>query len=117
MITIEVGPGDTAEIIAQRYPDVFKWQGGAGLICKGGQPVIFIHNAKDGKQVELVSLSPKIARVEVVKAEALFSEDPAIKPLENASATLISSLPQLDYREPVKVKPRSKRGQRKRTWQ
>jgi hypothetical protein len=116
MISIEVGPGDTAEIIAQRHPDVFKWQDGAGLIYKGGQPVKFIHSAKDGKQVELVSLSPEIARVDVVKAEVPFSKEVARNPLADVPEITLSRLPQLEYQEPVKVKPRSKRGQRKRMW-
>lgn len=35
MITIEVGPGDTAEIISQRYPDVFDWRDGT-LVKRAG---------------------------------------------------------------------------------
>lgn len=76
MITIEVGPGDTPQTIAQRYPDVFEWRDGA-LIKRAG-----------------------IGDVSVVRAK----EEPVY-------------LAPLEYREPIKVKPRSKRGQRKRIWQ
>ncbi len=87
MITIEVGPGDTAEIIAQRYPDVFDWREGS-LVKRAG-----------------------IGDVRVVRtAEDMDVHDAPL------TAITLSRLPQLVYREPIKVKPRSKRGQRKRMW-
>ena len=79
MITIEVGPGDTPQTIAQRYPDVFEWRDGA-LIKRAG-----------------------IGDVSVVK-----------DPLAERQTIPIYRLPVHEYHEPIKVKPRSKRGQRKR---
>jgi len=92
MITIEVGPGDTAESIAQRYPEVFEWREGA-LVKRAG-----------------------IGDVSVVKAQ----EDPiCLAHLRDPLADAIPLYrgPQIEYHEPIKVKPRSKRGQRKRMWQ
>lgn len=91
MITIEVGPGDTPQTIAQRYPDVFEWRDGA-LVKRAGIGDVSVVRAKE----EPVYLAPL--------------RDPL------ADAITIYRLPALEYHEPIKVKPRSKRGQRKRMW-
>lgn len=84
MITIEVGPGDTPQTIAQRYPDVFEWRDGA-LVKRAG-----------------------IGDVSVVRAKE--------EPVYLAPLKAIYRLPANEYHEPIKVRPRSKRGQRKRMW-
>ena len=94
MITIEVGPRDTAEIIAQRYPDVFDWREGVLFKRAGIGDVRVVRTAEDGDVYDA----------------------PLRNPLVDAPEITLSRLPQLDYSEPVKVKPRSKRGQRKRMW-
>lgn len=94
MITIEVGPRDTLQTIAQRYPDVFEWREGA-LIKRAGIGDVSVVRARE----EPVYLAP------------------LRNPLADVPAIPICPLPQLEYREPIKVKPRSKRGQRKRIWQ
>lgn len=94
MITIEVGPGDTAEIIARRHPDVFDWRDGTLVKRAGIGDVRVVRTADDGDVYDA----------------------PLRNPLADVPAFTLSRLPQLDYREPVKVKPRSKRGQRKRMW-
>lgn len=43
-------------------------------------------------------------------------EAPLRNPVTDVPAITICPMPQPQYREPVKVKPRSKRGQRQRTW-
>ena len=93
MITIEVGPRDTPQTIAQRYPDVFEWRDGA-LIKRAGIGDVSVVRAKE----EPVYLAP------------------LKDPLAERQAIPIYPLPKLEYSEPIKVKPRSKRGQRKRMW-
>lgn len=93
MITIEVGPGDTPQTIAQRYPGVFEWRDGA-LIKRPGIGDVSVVRAKE----EPVYLAP------------------LKDPLAERQAIPIYPLPKLEYSEPIKVKPRSKRGQRKRMW-
>lgn len=94
MITIEVGPGDTAEIIAQRHPDVFDWREGSLVKRAGIGDVRVVRTAND---------------CDVYEA-------PLRNQLADVPEITLSRLPQLVYREPIKVKTRSKRGQRKRTW-
>lgn len=94
MITIEVGPGDTAEIIAQRHPDVFDWREGSLVKRAGIGDVRVVRTANDCDVYEAALRNP----------------------LTDLPAIPICRQPQLDYQEPVKVKPRSKRGQRKRMW-
>ena len=91
---IEVGPGDTPESIAQRHPDVFDWRDGALVKRAGIGDVIVVRTDKDGDVYEA----------------------PLRNPVADVPAIPICPMPQLDYCEPVKVKPRSKRGQRKRMW-
>lgn len=93
MITIEVKPGDTPQTIARRYPDVFEWREGA-LIKRAGIGDVSVVRARE----EPVYLAP------------------LRNPLADVPAIPIYSLPQLEYHEPIKIKPRSKRGQRKRMW-
>lgn len=65
MITIEVGPRDTAEIIAQRYPDVFDWREGVLFKRAGIGDVRVVRTAEDGDVYDAPLRNPLVDAPEI----------------------------------------------------